>query len=238
MSALGGLVAGVSHEINTPIGLGLTGITHFLDITKNINNNYKNENISQEEFEKYLEDSQSLAEVIFSNLHKSAELVKSFKQISVDQTSEAKRTFNLKTYTKEILVSLTHVIKNRKIVFNLECEDVYVDNYPGAYSQIITNLFMNVINHAFKREDSGEVLLNAKKEGNKILIEIKDNGRGISKENMDKIFNPFFTTNREFGGSGLGLNVIYNIVKRKFNGAITCKSILGKGTQFNIELII
>lgn len=238
MSALGGLVAGVSHEINTPIGLGLTGITHFLDITKIINKNYKKENLSEEEFEKYLEDSETLAEVIYSNLRKSAELVKSFKQISVDQTSEEKRNFNLKIYTKEILVSLTNITKKRKILFDLECEDVYVDSYPGAYSQIMTNLFMNAIKHAFKKNDGGKVNVSVKKIDNKILIQFKDNGQGIHKDDLEKIFNPFFTTNREFGGSGLGLNIVYNIVKTTFAGTVTCKSTLGEGTVFDIELSI
>jgi len=238
MSALGGLVAGVSHEINTPIGLGLTGITHFLDMTKEISNNYKNENLSQDEFENYINDSLTLANVIYSNLHKSAELVRSFKQISVDQTSEAKRNFNLESYTQEILVSLTNLTKKREITFHLDCEDIYVDSYPGAYSQIMTNLFVNTINHAFDRGDVGEVFVSSRKIEEKIIIVFRDNGKGISEENIDKIFNPFFTTNREFGGTGLGLNIVYNIVKTTFNGSITCNSKLGVGTQFNIELKI
>ena len=238
MSALGGLVAGVSHEINTPIGLGLTGITHFLDITKIINNHYKNDNLSKEEFERYIEDSLVLAKVIFSNLQKSAELVRSFKQISVDQTSEAQRNFNLKEYTNEILVSLTNMTKNRKVLFRLNCENVSIYSYPGAYSQIMTNLFVNTLNHAFGKEQSGEVLVDVKKVDSKVLISFKDNGKGINEDNLDKIFNPFFTTNRNFGGSGLGLNIVYNIIKTTFDGEITCKSTIGVGTQFDIELKI
>jgi signal transduction histidine kinase len=238
MSALEGLVAGVSHEINTPVGLGLTGITHFLDITKVINNHYKNDDLSQEEFETYLRDSLVLAEVIFSNLQKSAELVRSFKQISVDQTSEAQRSFNLKEYTSEILVSLTNITKNRKVIFCLDCEDVSIYSYPGAYSQIMTNLFVNTLNHAFEKEQSGEVSVDVKKLDNKVFISFKDNGKGIKKDDLDKIFNPFFTTNRKFGGSGLGLNIVYNIIKTTFNGEIICKSTIGTGTQFDIELKI
>jgi signal transduction histidine kinase len=238
MSALGGLVAGVSHEINTPIGLGLTGITHFLDITKKIIKDYKKENLSQEEFEQYLEDAEVLANVIFTNLNRSAELVRSFKQISVDQTSEAKRSFNLKDYTQEILLSLTNLTKKRDIKFDLQCDDINIDSYPGAYSQIITNLIANALNHAFGKKDIGEVFIGVKQIKDKVSIVFKDNGKGISEENIDKIFNPFFTTNREFGGTGLGLNIVYNIVKTTFNGSITCTSTPQIGTQFDIELTI
>lgn len=236
MSALGGLVAGVSHEINTPIGVGLTGITHFLDTTKEINVLYKDENLSKEEFEKYLEDSLTLAEVIFSNLQKSSKLVKSFKQISVDQTSELKRDFNIEEYTKEVLVSLTNITNKRKILFLLDCENISIYSYPGAYFQIITNLCINTMHHAFEKDDHGEVSITVRKVDNKIFITFKDNGKGIKKNDLEKIFNPFFTTNRKFGGTGLGLNIVYNIVKTTFNGDITCKSTTGIGTQFDIEL--
>jgi len=235
MSALGGLVAGLSHEINTPIGLGLTGITHFLDITKNLQQSYKNDNLSQEEFEKYILDSVVLAEVIYSNLSKSAELIKSFKQISVDQTSEVRRKFNLKNYTEEILVSLTNITKNRKISFYLDCQDSQIDSYPGPYSQIITNLIVNALNHAFEQDEEGDIHIDVKEKNSEIIIIFEDNGKGIEQDNLEKIFDPFFTTNREFGGSGLGLNIIYNIVNTTFKGDITCTSKIGVGTKFTIN---
>jgi len=106
------------------------------------------------------------------------------------------------------------------------------------YAQIITNLIINTTIHAFDKDDKGQVDIKIRKEKDKILIIFKDNGKGIKKKNIDKIFDPFFTTNRESGGSGLGLNVVYNIIKTTFNGDILCRSALGVGTQFDIELKI
>ena len=236
MAALGGLVAGVAHEINTPVGLGLTGITHFLGMTKDIKKLYEKDNISQDEFEKYLEDSEKLAEVILSNLNRSARLVRSFKQVSVDQTSQEKRRFNLEKYTREVLLSLTNITKKRDISFVVAGDDIEIFSYPGEYSQIITNLVVNSLTHAYEKDDIGFIGIEARKKEDKIYIKYSDDGRGISEENIKKIFNPFFTTNRANGGSGLGLNIVYNIVKTIFRGKITCKSTLGVGTQFNIEL--
>lgn len=236
MSELGALVAGVSHEINTPIGLGLTGITHFLSTSKEIQKNYENGALSEDEFEKFLKSTNDLAEIILSNLNRAAELIRSFKQISVDQTTETKRSFNLKDYLDKILLSLKNATKNRKIEFELDCENTMVESYPGPYSQIITNLVMNTLAHAFKNNEEGKIIIKSKKVENTIILSFEDNGKGIKEENINKIFTPFFTTNRASGGTGLGLNLVYNIVKTTFDGNITCKSVFGEGTRFDIEL--
>jgi len=238
MASLGGLVAGVAHEINTPIGLGLTGMTHFMDITVKINELYLQDNLSKDEFEEYLKSANQLAVVILANLKKSAQLVRSFKQVSVDQASEEKREFNLKAYTNEVLLSLTNLTKNRQIDFDVECEDITVYSYPGAYSQILTNLVVNVLNHAFGKNHGGVISIKVSKKAKKLFIEFSDNGKGIKKEYLPKIFDPFFTTNRKNGGSGLGLNIVYNIVKTTFLGNITCSSEEKEGTTFHIELTL
>ena len=238
MSALGGLVAGVAHEINTPIGLGLTGMTHFDEETKNIIKLYESNNLSQDEFEKFIQTSSELSKIILSNLKKSAELVQSFKQISVDQSSDIKRDFNLDEYTQEVFLSLTSVRKKYDVSFTIKSDDVTINSYPGPYAQILTNLVMNSLTHAFKKGDKGLISIDVRKIDNKIHINYNDDGKGIEKENLSKIFDPFFTTNRKNGGTGLGLNIIYNIIKTTFKGEITCNSTLGKGTQFYIELCI
>ena len=237
MTALGGLVAGISHEINTPVGLGITSMTHFVDETKKIKELYYADNISQNEFEEYLETSSKLASITYQNLKRTAELVSSFKQISIDQTSEEKREFHLKNYVKEIFLSLHNRLKKTKIDIELNCSDnSVVNSFPGIYAQIITNLIMNSLIHAFDENEKGKITLNFNIKNSILYFVYTDDGKGIDKEDLKKIFNPFFTTKRKFGGSGLGLNVIYNLVTQRLNGTVTCKSEKGKGVEFDITI--
>ncbi len=239
MASLGGLVAGVAHEINTPVGTGLTGITHFLDITKKIKKDYDEENITEEEFKEYLILSQDLAETITLNLNTTANLVKSFKKISVDQTTEDKRVFEVKEYIDEILLSITNILKQTEIDITIECdEDIKIDSYPGAFSQIITNLIINSIRHGFDENEKGNIKIKVNKKENNLIVIYSDDGKGILEENLPKIFDPFFTTNRDHGGTGLGLNIIYNIVEYQLNGSIVCNSEYGVGVSFIIEFKI
>jgi len=237
MAALGGLVAGVAHEINTPVGNGITGITHLVDITESISDKYKTHDISEDEFEEYLRTSKELSTMISINLQKTAHLVKSFKQVAVDQSTEEKRKFNLKDYLNEVLFSLSPIIHKTKLSIILKCEDnLVINSYPGAFSQVISNLIINSIRHGYKEKQLGSILINVTKDENTLHIIYKDDGCGISKYNLEKIFDPFFTTNRKAGGTGLGLNIIQNIIIKNLNGTITCKSEEDKGVEFNIKI--
>ena len=237
MASLGGLVAGVAHEINTPVGIGLTGITHLEDFTNDINNKYNSEKMSQNDFEEYLKTSKDLTYLIHKNLLKAASLVQSFKQVAVDQSSEEKRVFNLCFYINEVLQSIHSFTKKSNVEIIVFCDDDYeINSYPGAYSQIITNLVMNSLIHGYKKDQKGLISLNITYLNNKVKIIYKDDGVGIKTENLKKIFDPFFTTNRKNGGSGLGLNIIYNIITSKLNGSIECKSEKNNGTEFTIVL--
>ena len=237
MAALGSLVAGVAHEINTPVGIGITGMSHFLDITENISENYKNDNVSKIEFEEYLKTSLELAVMINNNLHRTAQLIKSFKQISVDQISEEKRKFNLKDYITEVLFSISTITKKTNLTIDVSCEDNLIFNsYPGAFSQVITNLIINSVRHAYKEKEVGRITIDVSKVKDMIQIIYKDDGRGIAKENLGKIFDPFFTTNRTAGGTGLGLNIIRNIVNNNLKGSIVCNSVENHGVEFIIKM--
>ncbi|MGA1932394.1 ATP-binding protein [Arcobacter sp. YIC-464] len=237
LASLGSLVAGVAHEINTPVGIGLTGITHLLEETKKINLLYKEEKMTQEDFEKYLNVSDEISKLVNSNLERTAQLVKSFKQISVDQTSEDERKFFLDQYIYDILFSLNNIIKKNHVIVNIDTdEDIELYSYPGYFSQIITNLLINSIKHGFKDMNDGEIYICLKKENNQLLINYKDNGKGIKEEHLTKIFEPFFTTNRDSGSTGLGLNIIYNIITSKLNGTITCNSKENEGVEFLIKI--
>jgi len=236
MASLGGLVAGVAHEINTPVGTGLTGITYFSEITEEIKKEYESDNMSQEDFERYLKTSSELASSIYKNLYRTANLVKSFKQIAIDQTSEEKIEFNFKKNINDILLSINNIIKKTKIVIKIECDnDLTINSYPGCFSQIFTNLIINSVRHAYRRDEQGNILIEVVKKNDILTIVYKDDGQGIEEKNIDKIFEPFFTTNREEGSTGLGLNVVYNIVSNNLKGIITCKSKVGEGAQFMLK---
>lgn len=237
LASLNGLVAGVAHEINTPIGLGITSMTHFVTQTKKLRELYEDENMDQEDFEKYMLNADKLAKVTYENLKRAAELVKSFKQISVDQTSEQQRKFNLKDYIDETLLSLHNRIKKTKIKVEVNCSnELNIFSYPGAYSQIITNLIMNSLIHAYDIDSSGIISLSFEVKNSKLEFIYKDDGKGIKEENLNKIFDPFFTTNRTDGGSGLGLNIIYNIVSGQLGGTIECQSQENRGVTFIMQL--
>lgn len=238
MASLGSLVGGVAHEINTPIGIGVTGVSHLVETINELDKKYTNNTMTEEAFKNFLSTSLEISHLIHTNLVRAANLVKSFKQVAVDQISEEKRTFLLKEYLKEVLLSINSITKKKEIKINVICDDnLEVTTYPGALSQILTNLVMNSFIHGFRDKKEGEIDINISKNDKKLSIIYKDNGNGISENNLSKIFNPFFTTNREFGGSGLGLSVIYNIITKSLKGKISCESKINKGTEFRISFI-
>ncbi len=237
MASLGGLVAGVAHEINTPVGIGLTGITHFSSLTQKLKASYEKNDMSEDEFKNYLKTSEELAYLVTSNLKKTAQLVKSFKRVAVEQTNEEKKEFNLKSYLQDIVLSLGNMIKKNRINIEIICEeDIVLNTYAGVFSQVITNLIINSIRHGFKNRDKGNIKIFIEKLDTECKIIYKDDGSGIEKENLTKIFNPFFTTNRNDGGTGLGLNIVLNIVTNTLNGTITCSSEVDEGVEFIITI--
>lgn len=239
MAALGELVAGVSHEVNTPVGLSLTGITHFSTISKNLKNLYENGDLSEKEFEEFITTSNELADTITINLMRAADIIKSFKTVAVDQTSKQKREFNLKEYIDETLLSLRNKTKKMDINFVVNCDNmILINSNPGAISQIITNLVMNSMIHGFEESKKGKITIVAKVEDSSLHVEYSDDGKGISQENLPKIFEPFYTTKKSKGGSGLGLNIIQKIIVDELGGTISCKSTEGIGANFYINIPI
>jgi signal transduction histidine kinase len=235
MVALGGLVAGVSHEINTPVGVSVTAASHLQEKTKELAELFSKSLMKKSDLEKYLNLSNESSEVILANLQRASELIRSFKQVAVDQSNEEKRSFKIKEYLSQVLLSLKPKLKKTNIVIGVNCEeDLEVHSFPGAFSQIITNLVMNSLVHAFEEGQEGTIIFDIEKQDNSILFTYSDNGKGIDKEIIGKIFDPFFTTKRGHGGTGLGLNIIYNIVTQTLGGTITCESEAGTQTMFKI----
>jgi len=236
MAALGTLVSGIAHEMNTPLGISLTGMTHFLDTVETVNNLYANDNLSQQEFENFLKDSKELAQTISTNIRRASTLINDFKKISVEHHSIENRIFNLYEYIENITRALSNNLKDNQTISVEIPKNIKMYGSPSACYQIATNIIMNSLTHGLDDQNDGKVTIKAFEDKKNIVIIYEDNGIGIKKENLSKIFEPFFTTNRNFGGNGLGLNLVYNIVTTQLDGTIICESELNKGTKFIITL--
>lgn len=237
MGALGNLVAGVSHEINTPIGIGVTAITYLDHKTKDFRSLYETGKMRKSDLEQFLSVLEETNAMVQLNLERASTLVRSFKQISVDQSVEVKRTFHLQDYLEGIIASLKPSLKKsrlRVVVHN--DSQLYLYTYPGALSQIITNLVMNSLNHAYEPEEEGTLSIQVTDAGDHIQLAYSDDGKGMTPAVLDQIFEPFFTTSRGQGGTGLGMNIVYNLVTQSLNGTIQCFSRLGQGSLFMITI--
>lgn len=237
MAALGGLVAGVAHEINTPVGVGVTAASVLEEKTGDFRQIYQNGQMKRSDLEKYLDIAEQSSGMILRNLQRAAELIQSFKQVAVDQSSEERRIFAVKPYLEEVLLSLHPKLKRTHLATEIYGDDnLTLDSFPGAFAQIVTNLVMNSLIHAYEPNQPGRLTFNLNQKQGQLVFEYADDGRGIPKEYLGKIFDPFFTTKRGQGGSGLGLHIIYNLVTQKLGGTIRCESEMGRGTKFMIEL--
>jgi signal transduction histidine kinase len=237
MASLGSLVAGVSHEINTPIGISVTAASHLIDEVESFKSKYDKGLITKSSFESFLETSDEVSKIILSNMIKGSELIKSFKNIAVDQSSESKRKFDIEEYVHEILLSTRSKFKRTKHTIEFECQkEMLIDSYPGAISQVFTNLLMNTLNHGFESVEEGKITINITHNDDSVIILYHDTGCGIPEENLGKIFTPFFTTKRGAGGSGLGLSIVYNIITKTLSGEIECFSKPGDGTTFKMTI--
>jgi signal transduction histidine kinase len=237
MAALGGLVAGVTHEINTPIGLGVTAISFLEEKLTTLNTLYQSQNLSAEDFEKILKDTLEASATIKSNLKRAVDLVGSFKEIAVDQTSEERRRFNVKNYLDEVLMNLQPKYKRTRHEITTVCpEDLEITSYPGVFSQIITNLIVNSLTHAFEKVEAGEMEIRVTVENDHLIVGYQDNGCGMPPEDAAKIFNPFFTTRRSSGGTGLGMYIVYNIVTQTLGGKIECAARPDEGMKIFIQI--
>lgn len=236
LASLGALVAGVAHEINTPVGITLTSASVLNDATQTIHATVTGGVIKKSDILSYLETAAESSRLILSNADRAAHLIQSFKQIAVDQTSEARRRFDLKNYIEEVILSLRPRLRQTKIRVEVVCPpDLAIDSYPGAFAQMLTNLTMNALIHAFDEQDEGLIEIHVSIEPSWVELRFTDSGKGIPKENLNKIFDPFFTTKRSLGGTGLGLNIVYNLVVKQFGGTIVVDSELGKGAQFTVR---
>lgn len=237
MASLGALVAGVAHEVNTPVGTALTGVTHLADATVKMARLFEQNELRRADLSDFVETARESCRLIEANLGRAADLIQSFKQTAVDQTSEERRRFELNGYLHDVLTSLHPRLKPAGHLVEVDCPpDLLIDGYPGALAQVLTNLVVNAVTHAFPDGRSGRISLSVQRPGEReVEIRFADDGCGIPEAHRPRIFDPFFTTRRGAGGTGLGLHIVYNLVTTRLGGSIRVESPPGGGTAFLIR---
>lgn len=237
LSALGALVAGIAHELNTPIGNSLTVASTLFDHAKAFSAE-KVTGLTRSRLDAYVANTSEGAEILLSSLRHAADLVASFKQVAVDQTSAQRRTFDLHATVAEILITLGPSLrKTSYTVENHIPDDIAMDSYPGPLGQIVGNLINNAVLHGFDGRENGRITIAARRKGDACVeITVSDDGVGIAAEHLPKVFDPFFTTKFGKGGSGLGLNIVYNLATTNLGGRVCVESQVGKGTCFTLDL--
>lgn len=237
MAALGALVAGVAHEINTPIGNTITVASTLADESAVFVNAAETGQLKRSTLNHYLDVVSRCTKLINSNLGRAGDLIQSFKQVAVDQSHRELRTFNLKDYVGEVVTSLEPQARRSGLTLDLAGDDsIVLTHDPGVFAQVITNLVTNSIKHAYQPGEVGQLQIHLEQQNDQVLLTYRDDGCGISTENLSRVYEPFFTTARNQGGTGLGLNIVYNIVTQSLKGTIKIDSQLGQGTTFIVAL--
>jgi len=236
MASLGNLVAGISHEINTPLGIGVTSASSLIDEVGKIEKQFQNDSMKRSDLEYFFAHAGKAGDMLTKNLERAANLIRNFKQVAVDQSSDDWRSVHFRTYFDEILLSLQPQYRQTAIsVENCADENLKCFTHPGAIYQIISNMINNALLHAFGDGRNGTIRISATLRGSDIEITCQDNGRGIAEQNLGRIFEPFFTTRRGSGGTGLGLNICKNLVEMH-GGVIGVESQEGLGSKFYFTL--
>jgi signal transduction histidine kinase len=239
LAGLGALVAGIAHELNTPIGNSLMAATTFEMQTDEIGGHLASDGgVTRKEFAHYIENARMSVDILSRNLHRAADIVTNFKQVAVDQTSSQRRSFLLAEVIAGNLLTLQPTIKRTPFVIQQQVPaELMMESYPGPLGQVITNLINNAIVHGYEGRGEGLIAVTARLSSHGwVTLSVEDHGVGIAPADVPRIFDPFFTTKMGVGGSGLGLNIVHNIVTEILGGDIRVGSELGGGTRFTLTL--
>ncbi len=234
LASLAQLVAGVAHEVNTPIGVTLTAISHLAEEVGKMRALFEANRVRRSDFQDFLDVAWESTRMILSNIERAGGLIQSFKQVAVDQASGERRAFDLAVYVEEVLLSLRPRLRRTRVTVTVDiAPDLLVDSYPGAFAQVLSNLIINALVHAYDEDQEGRITLTAREDGaGWVEMLYTDDGKGIPAAIRDRVFEPFFTTKRGTGASGLGLSICANIMTATMEGAITLDSEEGRGTRF------
>lgn len=237
LAALGGLVAGVAHEINTPVGVALSAASTMARKNQALSQLFTQGEMKRSDLSAYLADMAEGTDMTQLNLQRASDLIRSFKMVAADQVSETRRSFNCREYLGQVLLSLRPRLKKTTHEVEVVCaDDLVVESYPGALSQILTNFIINSLTHAYTEGQSGHLRIELVREGDCLVLTYGDDGRGMTPQEQDKIFEPFYTTARARGSTGLGLHIVFNLVTATLGGTITCCSAPGQGTTFQVRI--
>ena len=237
LASLGSLVAGIAHELNTPIGNAVMVSTSQQQLTSSLAQDFQ-QGLKRSTLEHFIASIEETSEVLSHNLARAAELITSFKQVAVDQSSYNRRTFNLNEVIHELRLTLSPSLRKAGVKLKEEIDpDIELDSYPGPLTQVLMNIVNNAIMHAFSGVESPTIMIESKFANEKaVILEITDNGTGISKHHLARIFDPFFTTKLGKGGSGLGLHIVYSLVSELLGGRIQVSNTSTSGTCFELTL--
>ncbi len=236
MASLGGLVAGITHDVNTPIGISVTAASYLREKLDSLDSALTNKELTQQQLQKFIEEGRESLSLLDNNLHRASDLISSFKQVAVDQASDAIRDINVKRYIEELIQSLQPHLKKTKHKIELNCaDDLFIRCPAGALSQIFTNLILNSLRHAFDGIEQGTMIIDIELRDSELHVVYKDDGNGLSEDALTKLFNPFFTTKLNDGGSGLGTHIVRNLVTQTLQGDIDATSQPGEGLTYTFS---
>lgn len=236
MAALGGLAAEISHEINTPLGVGVTSTSYLSDLLIDLDKSFSNQKLTKKNIEDFIENAGQSITLLTNNLSRSVELISSFKQVAADQTSDKYREINILQYLNEIINSLHPKLKKTKHQIHIDCKDnIHINCHAGALAQIITNLIVNSLIHGFESITNGNINIAVKLEQKTIYFHYQDDGAGIPEDRMSKLFELFYTTKEGKGGTGLGTHIVKNLITQTLHGEITSESKLGEGLSYDFS---
>jgi PAS domain S-box-containing protein len=238
LAALGRLVAGVAHEVNNPVGISLTVASSLERKTALFTNEVAHGALRRSSLNEFLEASRDASSQLVANLNRAAELIASFKQVAADRNYSDQRTFDLGDLTEQVVMSLRPGLRKHHLTLTVDCQpNLTMNSYPGPYGQVLTNLFLNAVAHAFPDGRPGSVEITVRESGkDNVEIIFSDNGCGMSLDVRRRAFDPFFTTRRDQGGTGLGLHIVYSIVTNRLGGRLELDSEPGRGTRIQIIL--
>jgi signal transduction histidine kinase len=238
LASLGALVAGIAHELNTPIGNSLLTATALSDMVAEFDKKYREGGIKRSALEAHMADSRLACGIMASSLRRAADLITSFKQVSVDQTSDQRRRFELGEVVRDTAAAYAAQLRRANCEFEVDIPALLVlDSYPGGLGQVLSNLINNALMHAFEGRSAAKIVISAREiEQGQIMLNFSDDGVGMTPKTLHQVFDPFFTTKMGQGGSGLGMNIVYNVVTGMLGGSIGIASTPGTGTSVTIML--
>lgn len=238
MASLGVLVAGVAHEINTPLGICLGSTSLIEEQSQSIAQRFADRKMTQSELDDFLYKALLETQLIHTNLNRIGQITESFHQLAVTDQAKTKSRFNLKQCLDDVVSSLEHPLSSQNVVVHNHCDQsIEVESFMTDWASIFINLITNSLQHGFKGRNTGTIDIIVTTDAGKLVVDYSDNGVGLSVEVQSRIFDPFFTTDLQ-QGMGLGMHLIYNLITQKLNGHIVCDNTLGQGAHFHIEALL